>query len=184
MIAKGKNLRPWLLVSIGILFNALSALITHYFIGLNDQHLESISQQSVQLQTRIDSQWRLKTETERQQEFLILLLNQVYSSGPTNSANTESSLSYIRNRINNSLEQMELSQSRLKPESHLDYATIDQTSQKIKHRIIQSINDTYLEKLELESQQQPIRTRNSLLMTIAIFLQISGLILVLARDFK
>lgn len=184
MIGTGKNLRPWILVSIGILFNALSALITHYFIGLNDQQLELISQQSVQLQTRIDSQWRLKTETERQQEFLVLLLNQISSQDSSNSKDINSSLSYIRARINRSLEQMELSQAKLEPESNIDYATIDQSSQVIKNKIIQSINNTYLEKLELESRQQPIRKQNSLLMTIAIFLQISGLILVLARDFK
>ena len=181
MFAKGKNLRPWILVSIGILFNALSALITHYFIGLNDQRLEEVSRQSSQLQTRIDSQWRLKTEIERQQEFLVLMLNQVSLS---DSPNDEHSLSYIRNRINNNLDQLELDWPRIKTDHQLDYTTVEQASQALKVQLIQSINNTYLEKLELESQQQPIRKQNSLLMTVAIFLQISGLILVLARDFK
>ncbi len=51
-----------------------------------------------------------------------------------------------------------------------------------KQAIINSINDSYLEKVEFEVQQHPIKESNTLLLTTAIFLQITGLILVLARD--
>ena len=48
--------------------------------------------------------------------------------------------------------------------------------------IIASINDSYLEKLEIENQKTPLQEKNALLFTIAIFLQVTGLILVLSRD--
>jgi hypothetical protein len=51
-------------------------------------------------------------------------------------------------------------------------------------KIIQSINNTYFEILDLEARKNPIENNNTLIYSIAIFLQVIGLILVLARDLR
>ncbi len=50
--------------------------------------------------------------------------------------------------------------------------------------IIESINNTYFETLELQETKMPLVRDNSRLFSIAIFLQVIGLILVLARDLR
>ncbi len=50
--------------------------------------------------------------------------------------------------------------------------------------IIESINATYFETLELQEAKMPLENDNSRLFSIAIFLQVIGLILVLARDLR
>jgi hypothetical protein len=50
--------------------------------------------------------------------------------------------------------------------------------------VIQSINSTYFETLELRDARMPLENDNSRLFSIAIFLQVTGLILVLARDLR
>ena len=60
----------------------------------------------------------------------------------------------------------------------LDLSGTAQTS------IIESINDAYFETLELQEARMPLEHDNSRLFSIAIFLQVIGLILVLARDLR
>jgi hypothetical protein len=50
--------------------------------------------------------------------------------------------------------------------------------------IIESINNTYFETIELQETKMPLVRDNSRLFSIAIFLQVIGLILVLARDLR
>jgi hypothetical protein len=61
---------------------------------------------------------------------------------------------------------------------------ISQLTNLIREKIVQSINDSYLEKLSVQQKTTPLKEKNALLGSIAIFLQITGLILVLARDFR
>ena len=49
---------------------------------------------------------------------------------------------------------------------------------------IESINNTYFETLELQEAECRWKATNSRLFSIAIFLQVIGLILVLARDLR
>ena len=50
--------------------------------------------------------------------------------------------------------------------------------------IVESINGTYLQTIELHEARMPLESDNSRLFSIAIFLQVTGLILVLARDLR
>ena len=50
--------------------------------------------------------------------------------------------------------------------------------------IIESINNTYFESLELHEARMPLESDNSRLFSVAIFLQVIGLTLVLARDLR
>ena len=67
-------LAPWVFVLTGILFNILSAVITHYFIGLNNDAINLIDRDIERKQVLIDSLWQSRIEVERKKEFFILLL--------------------------------------------------------------------------------------------------------------
>lgn len=60
----------------------------------------------------------------------------------------------------------------------LDISSVTQAA------IIESVNNTYLETLALHEARMPLESDNSRLFNIAIFLQVTGLILVLARDLR
>ena len=169
-------LKPWMLVIIGILFNITSAIITHYFIGINNQRLNDIETEAARYDTLIDSQWRTKTEIERTQQFHLTLLTQ------TNSQYGTEIQQIIRGQLQQTIDQQELKEIVLKPDTSIDFGIIQQVSRNAAQKIISSINDTYLEKLDVQQQKHPLQERNSLLFTVSIFLQLTGLILVLAKD--
>jgi hypothetical protein len=169
-------INKWFFVAAGILFNISSAIITHYFIGINDQQLMQLEKKSALYDTQIQSQWRLKTEVDRKQEFLLLLLNQ---STPQNLQQTRG---VIIRQLNHALELQKINGKQLNPDSVINFDTISNVSESIRESIISSINQTYLEKLNIVDKQQTLKERNSLLFSIAIFLQLTGLILVLAKD--
>ena len=178
-------LKPWALVTLGIVFNIAAAVVTHYFIGLNNQKLENLSQKISSYDTLISSQWRIKTELDRAQEFLLLLLTLGHQESSTQSQNIDS---LIQKKLSIIIKQHELQASveerQIELSDNFDYGAITQILELSRQKIINSINDTYLDKLSIENQQSPIIHKNSLLLSVAIFLQVTGLILVLSRDLK
>ena len=171
-------LAPWVFVLTGILFNILSAVITHYFIGLNNDAINLIDRDIERQQVLIDSLWQSRVEVERKQEFLILLLAEPETHAAALDALFHDYLVGLRNthsltgfdaRIENDGDHLRLL---------LDISAAAQAT------IIESINDTYLETLELHDARMPLESDNSRLFSIAIFLQVIGLILVLARDLR
>lgn len=171
-----KSLTPWVLVITGIIFNIISAVITHYYIGINNQQLNELTQKASQFDTLIESQWRTRTEIDRNREFLLLLLTQ------SNADNASSIQSYINNQLSTIVERHQLSNPNIDKNTVPDFTNIESVSTLAIKKIIASINDSYLEKLDIVNQQMPLREKNSLLFTISIFLQLTGLILVLSRD--
>jgi DNA-directed RNA polymerase specialized sigma24 family protein len=71
-----RMLAPWVFVLTGIVFNILSALITHYFIGVNNDAINLIDRDINRKQVLIDSLWQSRVEVERKKEFFILLFAQ------------------------------------------------------------------------------------------------------------
>ena len=65
-----------------------------------------------------------------------------------------------------------------------DLRLLLELSEAAQKAIIESINGTYFENLELQEARMPLEGDNSRLFSIAIFLQVTGLILVLARDLR
>ncbi len=171
-----KTVKPWMLVVVGILFNIASALITHYFIGLNNQQLNELEMKAGQHDTLIDSQWRNRTEIQRQREFLLLLLTQ--SEGEQ----LPVVRSIIRQQLKQTVEQQKIGSEWLSDTTPIGIQAIEEISWLAASNIIDTINDTYLEKLDILQQVQPLQDRNALLLSFAIFLQLLGLILVLAKD--
>ena len=163
----------------GIVFNILSAVITHYFIGLNNDAINVIDRDIQNKQVLIDSLWQSKTEVERKQEFFILLL-----SGKTEKqAVTET---YYRDYLKELLNTYALKdfKTRMERDTGSDLDLLLDLSSAAQESVIESINDTYFEVLELQEAKMPLERDNSRLFSIAIFLQVIGLILVLSRDLR
>lgn len=174
---------PWVFVLTGIVFNIFSAVITHYFIGLNNERISEINISINNRQVLIESLWQAKVESERKKEFFILF----FAKRPEqDSPNLNPVSQYYEEYLLETARLYELKDFELKMiqqkfnniEFLLEFSTAVQAS------IIESINDTYFEKLELEESKAPVEWGNSRLFSIAIFLQVIGLILILARDLK
>ncbi|MDH3387691.1 MAG: hypothetical protein OEN02_07275 [Gammaproteobacteria bacterium] len=172
-------LAPWVFVLTGILFNILSAVITHYFIGLNNDQISLLDREIGKKQVLIDSLWQSKTEVERKKEFFVLLL----SSKPDNPSLAETFYhDYLRQVLGNyGLQDFE---TRMQQHDPTDLELLLDLSSAAQESIIASINNTYFESLELRDAKMPLEADNSRLFSIAIFLQVTGLILVLARDLR
>ena len=172
-------LAPWVFVLTGIIFNILSAVITHYFIGLNNNAINDIDREIQRKEVLIDSLWQSKTEIERKQEFFILLLaNQTDQSAAAETI--------YRDYLKQLLDQHRLQEfsTRMDRDTGSNLDLLLELSSAAQAKTIESINGTYFETLELQESKMPLVRDNSRLFSIAIFLQVTGLILVLARDLR
>ena len=174
-----RMLAPWVFVLTGIVFNILSAVITHYFIGLNNDTINVIDRDINRKQVLIDSLWQSKVEVERKKEFFVLLF-----AHPTDKP--DASEAFYLDYLQETIATFELTE--FEPRMDRDRGNqlgllldISATAQAV---IIESINNTYFETLELQEARMPLESDNSRLFSIAIFLQVIGLILVLARDLR
>ena len=173
---------PWVFVATGILFNILSAVITHYFIGLNNDRIDEIDRGIQSKQVLIDSLWQSKTEVERKKEFFILLLS---LQQEMQANHVELINNHYRDHVSSIASTYNLPgfDEPASIKMH-DPELLLQISEAAQKSIIESINNTYFERIELEETKNPIDRDNARLLSIAIFLQVIGLILVLARDLK
>lgn len=172
-------LAPWVFVLTGIIFNILSAVITHYFIGLNNDAINIIDREIQRKEVLIDSLWQSKNEVERKKEFYILLL----SSKPDKPNVVETIYRDYLKEVMGSYGLKEFS-TRMDRDTGSDLDLLLDLSGAAQKSIIESINNTYFETLELQETKMPLVRDNSRLFSIAIFLQVIGLILVLARDLR
>lgn len=171
-------LQPWVLITIGIVMNITSAIVTHFFISQNNTDIQTIEQKIIAMETHIDSQWQNKSEMERKKEFALLLLNKQ----PQQAIKTEIKTYLLAHLA--SLKKHYLSPEQKQHFNNIDlmiHATI-QLTRLAQQTLINDINDQYFEKLELEASQKPLKDSNAILYSIAIFMQLIGLILVLSRD--
>ena len=172
-------LAPWVFVTVGILFNVLSAVITHYFIGLNSDEISAIDRRINDQQVLIDSLWQSKTEVDRKQEFFILLLTGT-SMQPERVERFYQS--YLERLVDT--HGLKAFADRVDRNDATDLELLLEISLAAQQTIIESINDTYFKTLELQEAKMPLERANARLYSIAIFLQVTGLILVLARDLR
>ncbi len=174
-----RMLAPWVFVVTGIVFNILSAVITHYFIGLNNEQITSINRDIQNRQVLIDSLWQSRTEVERKKEFFILYL----ANKPESSMLLDN---YYQDYLQETLQNHNLTgfDTRLGKKMEGDLALLLDVSNAAQTSIIESINQTYFEVLEKTDLKNPLEKSNARLFSVAIFLQLIGLILVLARDLR
>lgn len=165
---------PIVLIIIGILMNIISAVVTHYFISENNAEIETINQKVQLIETNIDAQWKAKTEMERKKEFIILLLSD------KKSLELEASLQdYLIHHLNSL---SNYTSKKIYLINDLTIPTLLNLTDQAQINLINNINDQYFDQLELESLKAPLNKHNALLYSIAIFMQLIGLILVLSRD--
>lgn len=167
-------LQPWLLITVGIIMNIASAIVTHYFINQNNRHIGEIQQEITNIDANIDKLWQAKTEMERKKEFILLLLNNVTSQplNPIIEHDLKQQLSKLKTQY-------------IADKSHVQTLSIESTlsiTAESQQQIIKDINNQYFKQLELQASVTPLMESNALLYSIAIFMQLIGLILVLSRD--
>lgn len=73
-------LRPWVLVTVGIVFNIVSALITSQLIDINNRSIQALEAKKTTLDVSINSLWQNRQDVERKREFILLLLQLRQSS--------------------------------------------------------------------------------------------------------
>ena len=172
-------LAPWVFVLTGIVFNILSAVITHYFIGLNDERLSELDRSIQDKQLLIDSQWQSRIEIERKKEFFLLFI-ELEPQDP------ELALRLYRDYLRELIDTHDLQAygERIEQADMTQADLLIEISDAAREAVIELINNTYFESLELNENKRPLESANSRLFSIAIFLQVTGLILVLARDLR
>ena len=173
---------PWVLVIIGISFNIVSALITGSVISSNNEKIHHIDNQISNISIRIDNYWQTRQNIERKKEFILLLMQ----SGHTSPLNEEI-YEYVVNFINDTIVFYQIKTSEkneIKQITSLKTDAVVSVLDLVRNKLLSQIDDAYLEKISLEEKKQPLTDKNSLLMSVALFLQLFGLILVLAKDLK
>jgi len=168
-----KFFQPWVLVAIGVVMNIGSALIVHTFVERNMSRIDALLQQSSTVDGRIDTLWRNYRKLEQQQEYFTLLLLSANPGAQLDAANT-----LISQAVQELIQRHDLKLS-------LETVQVDRLQgiiRPIQQGLLDNIDAIYLEKINIEKQRTQLAERNQRLNSIALFLQLLGLILVLARD--
>ncbi len=179
-----KFLAPWVLVIIGILFNILAALITNYFISLNNDKLAQLDEQAQGIDNRINNYWQDRQNIERKMEFILLLLQQKLQQKLSQQEVQTQDL-FVVQYIENFIQQI-IKQYKITPTEHdtLNSQSVIEVVQLTQEQIVNDIDEIYFDKLTLEKEKRQLSGINSRLMSVALFLQLLGLILILAKDIQ
>jgi len=170
-----KILAPWILVIIGIIFNLSAALITNYFISINNEQLGQLEVKVQQIETRINNYWQDKQNIERKMEFILLMQQQEKQTHDPFVAQ------YIETFIQQMMKQYQITAVKYKT---LTSQKVIKIVRKTQEQIINDIDEIYFDKMTLEKEKIVLVGVNSKLMSIALFMQLLGLILILAKDFQ
>jgi len=166
---------PWVLVIVGIGFNIFAAIITNHFITANSEKLRVIEGKIADIELRINSYWQNRQDVEAKKDFILL-----YSQ-----AGQQTGDNFVQNYIRQYVQRLQKDyQLAIEPGIVLNDQKIITILDQVKEIIVNEIDDIYLDKLLLDKQKYPINRDNARLMSIALFLQMLGLILVLAKDLR
>ncbi|MEH6452021.1 MAG: hypothetical protein V7782_03165 [Psychromonas sp.] len=162
------GLPTWLIVSIGLVFNISSALVTHFIIEGKDEQVNLLSMQENRNKKEMDLLWLQIEGIERKRETLYLLLNQ-------GAINQELAAAF--SKLLESHLQQEVSYSFLQ-----DIEKVDSSINNYQDSIREKINHKFFLNLELSELEMELKKEISSLRNWSIFLQMIGLSLILARD--
>ncbi|MBA1148582.1 hypothetical protein H0Z60_16150 [Ectothiorhodospiraceae bacterium WFHF3C12] len=174
---------PWLFIVIGIAFNIIAALMSHYLVEGVADRISALDESTNRLQQRIDSAWSSRLEAERKRE--LLLLHADYAAG----AGREAGNGPVAVHVRAFLERISIGYLAEDEKTKLGdggvVLNVDAALIRF-DRIVEAIQDhidaLYLDALQLERQKAPLRQQRNRLGALALFLQVLGLILVLSRD--
>lgn len=161
----------WVLVAVGLVFNIIAALTTHFVIEERLLEVHQLQQTQQANNMQIGLKWQSITLLEQKRDALMLLLSQ-----PTE----------LPDPIKTSLlrQLSDLLQHPIEEISSRSFADIDKlvlTQQQLSRS---AIDTTYLQNLALMEQENTLSNQVNSLKSMAIFLQVIGLALILARDLK
>jgi len=155
----------WLVVLIGLLFNILAALVTHFLIDGKNNQLNSLSMQMNQNDKEISLLWVQIEGIERKRETLYLLMNQDRLGEVIAKQFSDLLAGHLQQKISLS-----------------DIQKVDQQINTYQNDIRDEIDNKFFLNLELVELQSVLQNDVSTLRNWSIFLQMLGLSLILARD--
>ncbi|MGR5168552.1 DNA mismatch repair protein [Vibrio astriarenae] len=162
---------PWVLVLIGLVLNILAILVSSVLVESYNQRIGALSAQEAQNQYAIQLDWNGVETLERKRE--ALLLHSHLSRSVELPQQTQAAL-IAQLQLWTALKENDLSLQML-PSAMM---AIDNAQQGYRERI-----DThYLNNLEIAEQIDALQDKVAHYRNIALFLQIFGLALIIARD--
>ncbi|GAL11829.1 hypothetical protein JCM19233_2819 [Vibrio astriarenae] len=162
---------PWVLVLAGLILNILAILISSLVVDSYNQKISNLSAQEAQNQYSIQLDWNSVETLERKRE---ALLQHMHISALV-SVPSEVEVALMEQlRLWTAVEVTDLSQSSLE--------TVLDAVDKAQFRYREWIDDHYLNNLEIAERITSIQDKVAHYRNIALFLQIFGLALIIARD--
>lgn len=163
----------WSVVAIGLLMNIVSALMTNFYIEDEVQAANVLTQQQISNDKLIALTWQQVEAIDRKREYLLTLM--VISEASNHHISSYLS-QFVINDIQSWLGESVVEITKPALPEIMDKLVNLQSSQRDK------INQLYIENLSLIESQSDKSKNISMLKSLALFLQIIGLGLVLARD--
>ena len=163
----------WTLVATGLLLNVISALMTNFFIdGITRQANELIQRQQNN-DKLISLTWQQVETVERKREYILqLILSSKLHKQPIAKEISQQVISELNYWLDEKVERLSISEI---PSLMVVMNNVQQSQR-------EKINQLYLDNLELVEIHDEKMKSISQLRNLALFLQIIGLSLVLARD--
>lgn len=163
----------WVLLSLGVLMTVVSAAISTYLIDGNRKQIDKVEKKSLTIVSQIDSLWYNAQLLEQKKDTAILLLSNSSDLG-----------TLFKGFIHDTIKSTGLKVDEKLPDSNKDLYNLFLNKASLhKAVIINQINDLYLKKLEFDDEAIALNQENSTLVSIALFFQVMGLILVLSKHF-
>lgn len=160
--------KAWILVLSGVILTVVSALLSHYVVAGNMREISALEAKNTQLQGTIESFWQNSQSYENKVNTALIVL--------ASSHDKRLASQLVRETIASSGVEYKLDNKAITPEFLLNTARVYQAG------IINKINDLYTEQIDISDKIMKIEMKSADYVNLALFLQIFGLILVLARD--
>ncbi len=167
------TIHTWMLVAAGLTLNIISALMTNFFIDDVTRQANELVQQQQNNDKLITLIWQQVETVDRKKEYVLeLILTSKYQEKPIPTEIKDQ----VINEINYWLDQ------EVKELSIDGIPTLITLLNKAQDDRREKINQLYLDNLQLIEEHADKMKSVSQLRNLALFLQIIGLALVLARD--
>ncbi|OAN11704.1 hypothetical protein A3K86_20015 [Photobacterium jeanii] len=163
----------WTLVAVGLLLNIISALMTNFYIEGATQDANRLTQQQIANDKLIALTWQQVEALDRKKEFLLMMARVGEASATTMSLELASLVSSdLKVWLDEVPKQLTL----------VELPNILMALENIQAEQREKVNQLYIENLTLIERYASKSKSISMLRSLALFLQIIGLALVLSRD--
>lgn len=188
--------RPWMFVVLGVAMTVGSAVLNNLTLAEKTATLTQLSHQIELLDQKIEQQWQQTKSLEYEEHTgtIVLLFCALTKEGPATKEPTPASES-VQLALQRYVDKILLSGQVPKEKAETIRGMLQQNGSatealkqvfeevdKSRVETVASINILYTEKTTLEQQQARVQEDMNKLSVLALFLQVMGLILVLAKD--